>query len=120
MQYPCSCLLPFAVVGYSVVPAACLDAAYVTHGIHVLVPYLDGYEIATLCPQIERAVAHIQEFSHLTCIAVGLLLGFLALYLLPVCHDCPFGYSLTEHLEVCSSDFYFDVHALLDQGFYIY
>ena len=28
--------------------------------------------------------------------------------------------NLSEHLEVCSSDFYLDVHALLDQGFYIY
>ena len=93
-----------------------MNAADITHGIHVLVPDLDGYEIATLCPKIERAITYVEEFLHLTCVIIGLLLWFLALYLFSVNHDSPLGNSLTEHLEIGSSNFYPDIRTLLDQG----
>ena len=89
-------------------------------GIHVLVAHLDGDEVAALRPQVECAIAHVQQLTDLFRIEPSLfrltLHGGVPFLLL--CHDGALHDGLGKHLQVGGRDFQFHVRTLFDQTFY--
>ena len=66
-------IFSLAIGCYTLGLVACLYPAYIGLGIHVLVTDLDRYEIASFRPQVERALAHVQQLTDLFCIEISLL-----------------------------------------------